>query len=120
MSQSETHLTAQEFASRTGVSPSTVTKRLRDGSLKGKKISGRWMIPESELPGDTAPPKDAQSQTGRFCSVEAFAERTYLTPKGVERYLQNGTLKGQRDAEGQWRVDEKSLELPQIRHLLRE
>ncbi|MCG6892826.1 MAG: helix-turn-helix domain-containing protein, partial [Desulfobacteraceae bacterium] len=121
MTDTSVHLTAQEYASRAGVSTSTVTKWLRDGTIEGKKISGRWMIPESQLQTTAAPggksSATAPATTGAkkdstpSFTVEAFAERTYLTPKGVERYLKNGTLVGEQDADGRWKVDAKSLEL---------
>jgi excisionase family DNA binding protein len=130
MTDTSAHLTTQEYASRAGVSPSTVTKWLRDGTIEGKKISGRWMIAESQLqqtaapadkaPATAAPEAGARKDSASSFTVEAFAERTYLTPKGVERYLKNGTLIGEQDAAGRWKVDAKSLELPRIRHLLRQ
>ncbi|UCH22120.1 MAG: hypothetical protein JSU83_02390 [Deltaproteobacteria bacterium] len=53
-------------------------------------------------------------------SVAEFSARTYLTEFGVMDWLKKGRLRGTQDENGQWRVDDANLELPGIKHLLRD
>lgn len=124
MSEKQELLTAKEFASLMNMSASTLNKKLRAGEIKGEKISGRWMIPKTELNSmgrpAAAPAAEESSRTaGESYSVETFAEKTYLTTRGVIAFLKSGQLKGKMDAEGNWQVDAESLLLPHIRHLVR-
>jgi hypothetical protein len=131
MGQNETFLTAKEFASRSGLTASQVTKMLREKKIKGEKKSGKWMIPASELPtggGASAPAKPKKAPTQKPAapagnlkaySIAAFSRMTYLTETGVTRWLKQGRLQGRQNADGQWTIDAASLELPGIKHLLR-
>ena len=131
MGQNEPLLTTKEFASRSGLSVSHVTKMLREKKLKGHKESGKWMIPAGaledagEVPAPakaqkTAPAKTAQpSPAGQSMSVSEFSAKTYLTETGVIRWLKKGRLKGALTSGGEWQVDAASLELPAVKHLLR-
>jgi hypothetical protein len=67
--------------------------------------------------GETAP-STAEAPAAGF-AVEEFAAMTYLTVQGVQEWLKTGRLHGRRDDSGQWRVDAASLELPDVRRLLR-
>jgi excisionase family DNA binding protein len=137
MTTSNHMFTTQQFAERASVSPSTVSKWLRDGKIKGIKKGGKWMISADQLPAQTSPekestiaapaveskkapaqnPADANPQNGY--SLEQFSQITYLTPYGVERYLKEGRLKGARDTSGKWVVDASNLERSDIKHLVR-
>jgi excisionase family DNA binding protein len=134
-------LTTREFAERTGLSVSTVSKYIRDGKIKGNKESGRWMIPEDQIgrvresdSGPSAPPSAEKSNKpaasaepkaekpspgGKSYTVEEFSHLTFLTPKGVVKYLKEGILDGTKGEGDQWRVAGDSLENPQIAHLIR-
>ena len=41
--------TTGEFSSLTGIPAPTISKMIRSGEIKAKKISGKWMISESQL-----------------------------------------------------------------------
>ncbi len=132
MGASEQLLTTKEFAERSGLPVSKVTKLLRDGRLEGKKQSGKWMIPARELDGSDiaaapsppsrAPKVQAAAATppaGRTFSVAAFSAMTYLTERGVRNWLKEGKLIGTQAADGEWHVDAASLEDPNIKRLVR-
>ncbi len=138
MSASQEMLTSQKFAERAGVSPSTVSKWLKSGKVKGVKQSGKWMISADQLtavaPAQSAAPaatpvaskpiaaaantsKSAPAQ--RTYSIEEFSAKTYLTVYGVERFLKEGRLTGRKDEAGKWSVDHGNMERPDIQHLIR-
>jgi len=131
MGPNETLLTTKEFASRSGLTTSQVTKMLREKKIKGEKQSGRWMIPASELASGsdaraTAKPKKASamkttpsSGSPKTYSVSEFSQLTYLTEAGVIQWLKKGRLQGNQAADGQWVIDAASLQLPGTKHLLR-
>lgn len=134
MDASKQLLTTKEFADQSGLSVSKVTKLLRDGSLKGQKKSGKWMIPTSELepygkPADPPPkpsapnaqaaPAAPAAQAGRNFSVAEFSAMTYLTERGVHSWLKEGKLKGTQAENGDWQVDAASLEAPNVKRLVR-
>lgn len=122
-----------EFAQKTGISPSTVTKWLRSGKLKGRKEGSKWLVSADQMPGHTAteatltssssPPPQPVTATpataeGAY-SVDEFSALTYLTPFGVQKWLKEGRLAGKLDASGRWRVDAANLEDPRFKRLLR-
>jgi len=64
-------------------------------------------------------PKKTPAKTKKAFSVVEFSEMTYLTQKGVNEWLKQGKLKGQKDAKGNWLVDAASFELPFMEKLIR-
>lgn len=136
MSEPTNLLTAQEFAKKAGVSPATVSKWLREGTIAGKKVSGKWSIPSSELakitqsdnikktqPVPPAPPLKSQASktnpSENSYSIQEFSDLTYLTEFGVQKWLKEGRLNKVVDADGQVRVDGSSLQNPHVKRLLR-
>lgn len=136
MAKSDTLLTTREFAQKAGVSAGTVSKWLRQGTINGKKTSGKWSISAAELikvtqqpgephspAGNPGPRTDAASSkadsAGTSYSIQEFSDMTYLTPWGVQQWLKEGRLKKSEDAGGQLRVDGSNLENPDIKRLLR-
>jgi len=136
MSKSDNYLTAQAFAQKAGVSAATVSKWLRDGTILGKKINGKWSISADELAKVTqsgktkktpskAPAADPKPQApkpasgAKSYSVREFSAMSYLTEFGVQKWLKEGRLKKVVDAAGQLRVDGSSLEDPHVKRLLR-
>lgn len=133
MSKTNAILTTQAFAEQAGVSASTVSKWLREGKIEGFKQGNKWQVPADQLarvteaPAGAAPdqPKKdepdtpATADSGQTYSVEAFAERTYLTVAGVERWLKEGRLKGTKDQGGTWHVDGTNLARSELQHLIR-
>lgn len=122
-------LTSREYAARSGLSPETVGRMLREGRLRGTKQGSRWMIPESELPAEAAPSPAAPAAppaaapaakaTGRTFSVAEFSAMTYLTETGVRQWLKCGRLIGRLGEDGAWCVEATSLTLPDVQRLLR-
>jgi transcriptional regulator with XRE-family HTH domain len=136
MSKPDNYLTAQQFARKAGVSAATVSKWLRDGTILGKKISGKWSISSDELakvaqsgkttktpsrqPAPDPKPQAPKTTAGaKSYSIREFSDISYLTEYGVQKWLKEGRLKKVVDAEGQLRVDGSSLEDPNVKRLLR-
>lgn len=130
MGASKPLLTTKEFADRSGLPVSKVTKLLRDGGLKGQKKGGKWMIPASELDATQASAPSAAKtppapqpvpapRSGQSHSVAEFSAMTYLTENGVRDWLKKGRLKGTQTEDGEWRIDAANLEAPHIKPLVR-
>lgn len=139
MSKPNEMLTTRRFAEQAGVTPSTVSKWLRDGKIAGQKQGGTWQVPADQLAvvaaaasaseSDTAPaptkskhpsaPAATTAGGHKDFSVEAFAELTYLTVAGVQRWLKEGRLQGSQDANGNWRVDGNNLVREAFQRLVR-
>ena len=132
-------LTTREFAARTGLATSKVTKLIREGKIEAAKKSGKWMIHPSQLqlaagqelaksrkpkPEGKAQLKKADTKTtksvppkketaplaGRMYTVTEFVEMTYLTEYGVKLWLRQGRLTGRQNEKGEWLIDAASLE----------
>ncbi|MBW2606568.1 MAG: hypothetical protein JRD05_02915 [Deltaproteobacteria bacterium] len=67
----------------------------------------------------TSAPKKTPARTKKTFSVAEFSEMTYLTLKGVNEWLKQGKLQGDKDEKGNWLVDAASLELPFMKKLIR-
>lgn len=124
-------ISTQEFAKKAGVSASTVSKWIRAGKVEGTKQGGKWMLCEDQLekvaPLSTSSQKTIKStvdverkkSNSKGYTTEEFSNITYLTPFGVERYLKEGKLIGNKNASGQWEVDASNIEKKEFKHLIR-
>lgn len=128
-------LNAQEFAKNAGVSAATVSKWLRQGTIEGKKINGKWSVSSAELDKVNRSKKNSKPSTStarqpktklpeakpaaKSFSIQEFCDMTYLTMFGVEKWLKEGRLTKVTDAHGQVRVDALSLENPYVKRMLR-
>ena len=128
-------LNTKEFAKLSGLSTNQISKYLRNGSLKGEKKSGKWQIPKSELDSpvvkgasapapakETAPKAPApqpSTTTSGALTVAEFAQKTFLTEKGVLEWITKGRINGIKDANGQWQISAASLEDPAVAYLVR-
>jgi predicted site-specific integrase-resolvase len=133
MTGNDKTLTTAEFSQKTGISVSTITQMLRLNKLRGEKRSGKWAIDESELQNaaiaskekrgiSTARPGPAYNMPSvakKAYDIETFVEMTYLTEKGVRRWLKSGRLSGSTDANGKVLVDAANLDRPELKHLVR-
>jgi hypothetical protein len=136
MGKEEHLLTTKEFAATCGWSVARVTQALRERRIRGRKISGRWMIAASEMPRAQEPqptpprrpetPRAATPEAPRGATrtpadfgVEEFSRLTYLTPQGVRQWLKAGRLPASRGPDGEVRVDAVCLSTPDIKRLLR-
>jgi hypothetical protein len=134
MHTAQLFLSAQEFARQAGINPSTVTKWLRSGKLKGRKEGSKWLVSADQLPAQPpsapasqpASPSDAtqtrsvdSATIDASYSIDEFSGMTYLTAFGVQKWLKEGRLKGVLDASGQWRVNGANLQDPKFQRLIR-
>lgn len=133
MVENEKTLTTTEFSQMTGIAVPTITRMLRQETIRGKKRGGKWAIYESELQNRTVatrkdpaamppglnPAANPPADSPKTVDVDAFAQMTYLTEKGVRQWLKTGRLSGRTGADGTLRVDASNLERPELRHLIR-
>jgi hypothetical protein len=129
MTSTDALLSTKAFSKRSGIPTSTLQKWLRNGKLTGTKKNRRWYIPESELALTSTPPNTPQNSTPkpeqkagtphRTYSVPEFSALTYLTEFGVRNFLKSGRLLGEQAEDGSWKVKAESLDLPDLRHLIR-
>jgi hypothetical protein len=71
-------------------------------------------------PEEQAPPKAPEPTTPeKSYSIPEFAAMTYLTEKGVSEWLSIGRLQGCKSENGEWRVLESNLRVPDILRLVR-
>ncbi len=122
MASPKKYLTTKEFSSISGIPVSSLRRLLREGKLEAIKSSGKWMIPESQLRSQEIQKTEESAESDpvkRTYSVEEFAEMTFLTPFGVEQWLKKGLLLGIGDPEKGLRVDAESLEIPNVKRLVR-
>ena len=148
MAKNSPSLSTREFSDLTGIPVSAVSRLVREGKIKGVKVSGKWLIDRAELNAEairallktkshpkTSKPagrvpqaqpahgkkveKHPSELPAKTFSVSEFSDLTYLTKKGVEEYLQKGRLQGVRDDKGNWRLGHEYLQNPGIRHLVR-
>ena len=112
----------KEFSSLTGMPVSLITKLLRERKLEGKKASGKWIIFENQLQSKCIQEMlkdDNSTKIKKTYSVNEFAEMTYLTAFGVKQWLKKGLLIVKINTEGVWQVDAESLEIPNVKRLVR-
>ena len=133
MAENGKMLTTGDFSKMTGIAVSTITQMLRQGNIRGEKRSGKWAIYESELQNKAVvikndhrkssaglgPIFDTPAAAGKTYDVETFAQKTYLTEKGIRQWLKTGRLSGCTDAGGTVLVDAANLDRPELRHLVR-
>ncbi len=148
MTKKSPSLSTREFSEMTGISVSAVGRLVREGKIKGVKVSGKWLIDKNEIkakavkalantPGEKTTSisagrvhlvqtalgekvnKQQPEPPGKTYSVAEFSKLTYLTEKGVEEYLNKGRLQGVRDDRGNWHLGHENLQNPGIRHLVR-
>jgi len=149
MAKKDQYLTSAEFASKAGMTTSSVTKLIRAGKIKAEKKSGKWMISPDQLEAKAvqgtnksnqktaakksvsaagkkaavnkpaAAQKDELAKAGNMYTVAEFAGMTYLTEFGVKEWLMQGRLTGQQAAGGEWQVDAANLEVPDVKRLVR-
>jgi len=146
MTKQEQFLTTGEFASKAGITTSSVTKLIRKGKIKAEKKSGKWMISPDQLksqavqgsnkpskktdnptgkkttvskPAPTQKDNTAKAKAGKMYTVAEFAGMTYLTEFGVKEWLKQGRLTGRQAAGGEWQVNAANLEIPDVKRLVR-
>ncbi len=92
-----------------------VTAPAKKAAAKPKKVAAP--AKKAAAPKKKATPKSAKAS--KSFSVAEFAGMTYLTENGVMQWLQQGLLKGQQTARGDWQIEASNLEVPNVRRLVR-
>ena len=86
---------------------------------KAKKAPVKTKKAPAKAKKTTPEPKKTPAQTKKTFSVAEFSEMTYLTIKGVNGWLKQGKLQGEKDEKGNWLVNAASLQLPFMKRLIR-
>jgi len=99
-------------------------EKAKKAPVKAKKAPAKKVPKEQKkAPAKTiktaTKPKKTPAQKKKTYSVAEFSEMTYLTPKGVNEWLKQGKLKGEKDEKDNWLVDAASLQLPFMKKLIR-
>ena len=103
-------------------------KTQKKGTAKAKKVTAKAKKAKAPAKKTAAPKKKAapkekaapkSAKTAKSFSVAKFADMTYLTENGVMEWLQQGLLKGQQGANGDWQIDASNLEVPNVKRLVR-
>jgi hypothetical protein len=92
------------------------------GTAKAKKVSTKAKKTAAPAKKAAAPKKKAtpkSTKATKSLSVAEFADMTYLTENGVMHWLQQGLLKGQQNAKGDWQIEASNLEVPNVKRLVR-
>ncbi len=100
-------------------SPTKGTTKAKKASAKSKKAAAPAKKAAAPAKKAAAPKKKAASKSAKAFSVPEFAKMTYLTENGVMQWLQQGLLKGQQDAKGNWKVEASNLEVANVKRLMR-
>ncbi|MGD8835074.1 MAG: helix-turn-helix domain-containing protein [Desulfobacteraceae bacterium] len=138
MQSPQRYYTTQQFAKKSGVCASTVSKWLRADKISGQKKNGKWMIPTSEIskipsfkagstskssmaPSTPGIKKETETNSGsKHFTIQEFSALTYLTEFGVEKWLKEGRLIPADDRTGNpMMVASSNLEAPDIKRLMR-
>ena len=106
-------------AKKTPVKAKKASTKAKKTPAPGKKAPKETKKAPAKAKIPTAAPKKTTTVTKKTFSVVEFSEITYLTLKGVNEWLKQGKLKGQKDAKGKWLVDAASLQLPFMEKLIR-
>jgi hypothetical protein len=105
-----------------------VKKTQKKGTAKAKKVTAKAKKAKAPAKKTAAPKKKAapkknaapkSAKAAKSFSVAKFADMTYLTENGVMEWLQQGLLKGQQDAKGDWQIDASNLDVPNVKRLVR-
>ena len=113
MAKKERKKPAKKTQKKGTAKPKKVTAKAKKAAAPKKKAAPK----KTAAPKKKAPPKSAKA--AKSFSVAAFADMTYLTEKGVKEWLQQGLLKGQQNAKGDWQIDASNLEVPNVKRLVR-
>lgn len=101
--------------------------KTKKADTKAKKVAtpNKKTAPKKKgaMPKKTAASKkkaaSKSAKATKSFSVAEFADMTYLTEYGVMQWLQQGLLKGQQNAKGEWQIEASNLEVPNVKRLVR-
>jgi excisionase family DNA binding protein len=95
------------------VKPSRTRPAPQPPVMEGPVSLGSEPAPAAVTPGPEAPSEE------KTYTISEFAAMTYLTEMGVAEWLKTGRIKGVQKENGEWRVLECNLQVPDISRLLR-
>ena len=100
----------------------SVKKALKPGKPSPQKKAATSKSKKAPSKAKKSPEPRAEKPTvaHKSFSIAEFAQMTYLTEKGVSKWLKSGQLAGQQNDKGDWRIDEANLEKPTVKRLVRE
>lgn len=110
---------APEKAKKAPVKAKKAPAKAKKTAAPAKKVSKEPKKAPAKTTKTTAKTKKTPAQKGRTYSVVDFSEMTYLTLKGVNEWLKQGKLKGEKDEKGNWLVNADSLQLSFMKKLIR-
>ena len=93
--------------------------KAKKSPVKAKKAPVKAKKAPAKTIKKTPEPKKTIPRSKKTFSVAEFSEKTYLTLKGINEWLKQGKLKGEKDEKGNWLVDAASLQLPFMKRLIR-
>ena len=99
-----------------------VTTKAKKATVPAKKVTAKAKKAAAPAKKAAAPKKKATPKSAKVSksfSVAEFAGMTYLTENGVMQWLQQGLLKGQQGARGDWQIEASNLEVPNVKRLVR-
>ena len=99
-----------------------VTAKAKKAATPAKKSAARAKKAATPAKKAAAPKKKAAPKSAKATksfSVAEFADMTFLTENGVKQWLQQGLLKGQQGARGDWQIEASNLEVPNVKRLVR-
>ncbi len=74
---------------------------------------------KKSTPPKKAKPAKAKASTAKTIPLADFVNMTYLTENGVKEWLRQGRLTGLQADSGEWMIDAASLEVPDVKRLMR-
>ena len=110
---------APEKAKKAPVKAKKAPAKVKKTTAPAKKVPKEPKKAPAKTIKTAAEPKKTPAQKKKTYSVAEFSEMTYLTPKGVNEWLKQGKLKGEKDEKDNWLVDAASLQLPFMKKLIR-
>ncbi len=102
--------------------PRAAAKPVRQSSVPAAPVApGLEPVPAAARtePGPAAPREPEVRPPEKTYTITEFAAMTYLTEKGVAEWLRAGRIRGLQKENGEWRVLEGNLQVPDISRLLR-
>lgn len=129
MAKKERKKSSKKTQTKGAAKAKKVTAKTKKAAAPAKKAATRPKIAAAPAKRSAAPAKKAaapkkkatpkSAKASKSFSVAEFAGMTYLTENGVMQWLQQGLLKGQQTARGDWQIEASNLEVPNVRRLVR-
>lgn len=94
-------------------------KKAAAPAKKAVKSAKKAAAPAKKIPAPKEKAAPKPEKAAKSFSVAEFANMTYLTENGVMQWLQQGLLKGQQNASGEWQIEASNLEVPNVKRLVR-